>query len=99
MTLREIINGLENTSDELVIFATKKEGVWDLDAPGALVFISDMEKIGTDLEELHYFLEIEVAQEVLDVWTQWNNNTPTNEDDRTNALIYYAENDAYLNPT
>jgi hypothetical protein len=95
VTLREIINEIENTSDDLVIFATRKNGAWDVNGPVAMVLLSDMDNIGTDLEGLHYFLEIELAKEVLDVWKQWTGRTPT-EKERDEALIYYADNDAYL---
>jgi hypothetical protein len=58
---------------------------------------SDMENIGINLEELHYFLEAEIAKEVLDVWKQWRNGRLPNEKEKIEALIFYVDNDAYLN--
>jgi hypothetical protein len=98
LVLRNLICQLESLSDELVIFATKDGDAWDLYGPAALVLTSDNEDLGTSLEELHYFLEVEIAKEVLGVWKQWRNERQPNDDERIEALLYYANNDAYLEP-
>jgi len=95
MTLREVIGNVENLSDDLTIYATKAVE-WDIDAPAALVLSSDTEEIGIRFEDLSYFLEVEIAKEVLSVWSEWRNGTNPNELERIEALIYYADNDAYI---
>jgi hypothetical protein len=94
MTLREVVNDLEQLSDEMVIFAAK--GVtWQVDSPAVLVESGDMDSIGTHLEDLTYFLEVSIAKEVLEVWSKWRAGRVPTEQQRIEALIYYAENDAY----
>lgn len=95
MTLREIINDIEHISDDLAIFASKNDD-WSLDLSAALVLTSDMERIGDKLEGLSYFLEVEIAKEVLNVWKEWRNGREPSEDERIKALLYYANYDAYL---
>lgn len=94
MTLRDIIKEVELLSDDLVVFATKKDD-WDVDGLAALVISSDMTELGIHLEDLSYFLEVEIAKEVVQVWREWNGKE-ANESERIEALIYYANNDAFL---
>lgn len=95
MNLREIIHEIESLSDDLVIFASKN-GDWNLDAPAALILSADMESVGVNLEGLFYFLEVEIAKEVLFVWKEWRDGCEPSKDERIEALFYYANNDAYL---
>lgn len=97
MTLREIIRNVEELSDDLVIFATKGD-FWQIDASASLIVDSDVDSIGIELEEQSYFLEVQIAQDVLNVWRKWNSGREPDEKQRIEALIYYADNDAYLNP-
>jgi hypothetical protein len=78
MNLRDAINSIENLSDDLVLFA-RKNGDWRLDEPIALVISSDVHEIGTDLEGLHYFLEVETGKEVLEVWKEWRDGREPTE--------------------
>jgi hypothetical protein len=95
MTLREVVNDLEQFSDEMVIFAEK--GItWQVDSPAVLVESSDMDSIDTHWEKLTYFLEVSIAKEVLEVWSKWREGREPTEEQRIEALIYYADNDAYL---
>lgn len=66
-----------------------------MDAPATLIALSDVEGIGTNFEGLQYFLEIEVAREVLDVWKQWRDGRIPTEKEKFEALTHYADNDAY----
>lgn len=95
MTLREILNDLEQISDELVIFASRNGG-WNLDERAALLLHEDAVEVDLHLEDLTYFLEVETAKEVLELWKEWRNGQIPSEDQRIEALIYYANNDAYL---
>ncbi len=96
MTLRKVIEELQELSDDLVIFATKGEE-WQLDSPAALVFTDDLQALGTQMEGLSYFLEVELAKEVLSVWQEWRNGRQPTEAEAIEAILYYADNDAYLN--
>jgi hypothetical protein len=95
MTLRQIVNELDTIDDDLVIFA-RKTSEWMWDEHAALVVVSDVDKFGVQLEELTYFLEVETAKEVLEVWRNWHYGKEPSEEERFAALRYYADHDAYL---
>lgn len=97
MTLREVIANLETISDELVIFATKRDENWLLDGRAALLLEEDMGKLGAELEDLTYFLEVCVAKETLEVWSNWRGREPL-QGEREEAVVYYATYDTWLPP-
>jgi len=43
-----------------------------------------------------YFLEVLIAREVLEVWSSWHNDRMPSPEEADEAIIYYAENDAYI---
>lgn len=95
MTLREILEDLDKISDEFVIYASKNDE-WNLDSPAALVLLDDAAEVDLHLADLTYFLEIEIAKEVLEVWKEWRDGREPTESERVEAVLYYANNDAYL---
>jgi hypothetical protein len=95
VTLREAINQLEKLGDSLTIYATKAE-VWDLDGPVALLQEEDTPELAEQPEDLSYFLEVSIAKEVLEVWSEWRNEALPSEAERLQAVVYYATNDAYI---
>ena len=92
MKLINALDQIQETQDENndVIFAKKP---WTLDSE------ADVRPLDVDLHVpkeivdigLTYFLEINIAKEVLEVFEE---RVPTDEE-RYAVLIYYAENDAY----
>lgn len=46
-------------------------------------------------EGLAYLLEVDVAREVVAVWIAWRDNRRPTLDDMCQAIIYYAQHDAY----
>ena len=45
---------------------------------------------------LRYLLEVAVAREAVDVWGAWRPGETPSLEDKLAAIIYYAENDAWL---
>ena len=45
---------------------------------------------------LRYLLEVAVAREAVDVWRAWRPGETPSLGDKLAAIIYYAENDAWL---
>jgi len=37
-----------------------------------------------------------LAEEIIQVWREWRGNREANGSDKCDAVLYYAENDAYL---
>jgi len=90
MTLREIIDRIAPDSDTLCIVAKKP---WGPESEAQLVRLTDDFRVpGEALAQgLEYFLEVSVA---LDEVLNGLEELLTNEQ-RFNAVLYYAENDAY----
>ncbi|MGW4509851.1 hypothetical protein ACWENO_34955 [Streptomyces sp. NPDC004436] len=45
---------------------------------------------------LDYLLEAELVHDVLEVWSSWRNGAQPTVGERCEAVIHYAEYDAYL---
>jgi hypothetical protein len=43
-----------------------------------------------------YFLEVLVAREVLEVWSEWRGGRKPSREDRVGAVAYYAARDAFM---
>ena len=43
----------------------------------------------------HYLLEVNLAIEAVEVWSEWRAAVIPSPEEATSAVIYYAENDAY----
>jgi len=63
--------------------------------PATIVVLVD-EDIHTPPEGASYFLEVQIAKEVLRVWRSWRNGQEPNDDQACEALAYHAEYDAHL---
>ncbi len=90
MQLKEILSDLEFLNDNLTIYAQKKPQ-WSNDSEAIAVFGYDEMK----LEEFQYFLEVDLAKEVVEVWSKWHDGRKPSIEDICKAVIYYAEYDAY----
>ena len=45
---------------------------------------------------MSYLLEVSLAKEVVQVWSEWRDGRRPTAIDKCEAVIYYAEHDAYL---
>lgn len=45
---------------------------------------------------LRYFLELAIAKEAVEIWRAWRPGRSAALDDKLEAIVYYAENDAWL---
>ncbi|MEV4481864.1 hypothetical protein [Micromonospora coxensis] len=43
----------------------------------------------------HYLLEVVLAIEVVEVWSEWRHGAIPTPEEATMAVVYYGENDAY----
>ena len=91
MQLKEILEDLENLDESLSIYA-KKNPEWSTDSEAFLVFGYDKIILG----EFQYLLEIHIVKEVIDVWSKLHDGKAPSIEEVCEAVIYYAEYDAYL---
>lgn len=94
-TLKDVVENLENLDfdDEATVFVTKP---FNKDSK-----IKILNEVVEDIHVLrnegyYYLLEAYLMGEVLEVWQKWRNGRVPNLDEKVDAIIYYAENDAYL---
>lgn len=90
--LEETLLKLNHISQDATIFATKpfssRSAVRIVNEP-----IDDIKVFET--EGFYYLLEASIIQEVISVWSAWRNNRQPTSAEIVQAIIYYAENDAY----
>ena len=94
MTLREILTKLGTFRDGEIIYATKNSE-WEVDSPAMVV--SGESPIAETISSLSYFLEVAIAEEVIKVWSEWRDGRVPSDNEMIEAVIFYVENDAYLN--
>ena len=92
MTLRDVIARLDQFEDDETIFAESA-------TPTARAIVATEATDGSPPSTavgLRYLLEVAVAREAVDVWRAWRPGETPSLDDKLAAIIYYAENDAWL---
>jgi hypothetical protein len=93
MKLIDIVGNLEDTDNSLTICATKSPN-WSDNSEAEL---QASNRVRSDSAP-PYFLEVAVAKDVLRAWSFARNGRAPTISEKCEALIYYAENDAYLLP-
>ena len=94
MTLSEILEQLDSFDEESIIYA-KKNPSW---APSSEAVVGHMDEDGEPPAEavgFDYLLEVYLAEEVLQVWSEWRDGRLPDASERCDAVIYYAKNDTY----
>jgi hypothetical protein len=90
--LRELIARLDSFEDDDTIYAAKA-------SPTALAAVGrELENGGAPPEAagLQYLLEVALAKEAVQVWSEWRNGAAPTLDDKVAAVIHYATHDRYL---
>ena len=85
MTLEEVIARLDEFSAEHMIYAEAPE-------PSARAVVAE-DGAGGDLP---YLLEVALAREAIDVWSQWRPGRSPTHADKVAAVTHYAVHDAWL---
>ena len=92
MSLVEIVDEREGFDSEAVIFA---EHPWRGDSRAMVVAVDDDESMA-EQQGLVYLLEVDLAREVLEVWSAWRNDRQPSLVDAVSAIVYYAHRDAFM---
>ena len=91
MTLVELLNDLDHLDDDATIFVDRSADLGPDSA--AVTAVSDDKESAEGLSRL---LEIYLAREVLQVWTEWRGGRQPTPEQRCRAVIWYAEKDSYI---
>ena len=95
MTLGDVLSRLEELDDELSIYAERRPE-WSPESRAVLVDATDEASAPPEEEGLEYFLEVDLAREAVEVWSQWRDGATPTPEDRFAAVTHYAVYDAYL---
>lgn len=93
MILSKLLENLDDFDDRLTIYV-EKNPEWSCNSRAVIPQSDDGEKI-VEQNGLKFFLEVYVAKEVIEVWEEKCRRKPSTED-ICRAIIYFAENDAYI---
>ena len=86
MKLREVIARLDQFADDETIYAGSA-------TPTAEAIVTREPEQDAPLQ---YLLEVSLAREAVEVWAAWRPGQTPSLDDKVAAVIYYAQNDAWL---
>lgn len=97
MKLIDLLDNINQFSDDSVIFVPiNSRPNEDTEAIVNKIIISDKPPSMQTPEGMKYLLEVELAKEVIQVWRDWRNGKEPSPLEKYQAVLYYAENDAYL---
>jgi hypothetical protein len=89
LTLRDVVERLDTFGDDQTIYAESP-------TPSARAAVATERDDGSPAPGLEYLLEIAAAREAIDVWRAWRGGRQPSLDDKLEAVLYYARNDAWL---
>ena len=95
MTLGEILDSLDALDEDLTINAPEARPL-TADSPAVTAMEPDDGSMPPEAVGLSYLLEIFLAKEALEVWSNWRGSRVPTTAERVEAIAYYADNDAYL---
>ena len=95
VTLGEILDSLSTLDEDLTFYAPEAR---PLTAESRAVAAMEPDD-GSEPPEavgLTYLIEVYLAKEALDSWSEWRGGHVPTTAQRVEAIAYYADNDAYL---
>jgi hypothetical protein len=90
MNLQDAVRDLASLPRKATIYVARGENVVSSSTP-ALLVMSDEEPPA----DWRYLLEVLIAREVVEVWSAWRDGRAPSVEQACEAIVYYAENDAY----
>jgi uncharacterized RDD family membrane protein YckC len=94
MTLSKLLEKLDDFDADSIIYA-ERNPEWSADSRAAIYLQSENGETTSAANNLSYFLKVFIAKEVIEIWKDSCRRNPSTED-KCYAVIYYAENDAYI---
>jgi hypothetical protein len=95
MKLIELIDNLDSLSDGQMIFIASNELVRE-DIQAITGLVQENVETGKTPTGMKYFLEVNLAKEVLEVWEMWRDGKKPTLHEKFQALVYYFDYDAYM---
>jgi hypothetical protein len=95
MTLGDILDSLESLDEDLTIYAPMDRPL-TAESPAVIAMEPDDGSDPPEAVGLSYLIEVYLAKEALDSWSEWRGGREPTTVQRVEAIAYYADNDAYL---
>ena len=92
MTLAEAIERLEEFDADQIIYAVNTTPV----SEAVVDYETDDGDVPASANGMRYLLEISLARDAIRVWSEWREGRQPTLDEKVQAVIYYAENDAFM---
>ncbi len=92
MNLGEVAARIEHLDQDLTIYAAKP---WTIASEASVELGDDTTR---PRQGLDYFLEVDLAVEVIEAWSRHRPGQVPTTAERCEAIVYYADNDCYLIP-
>ena len=86
---------LGSLDDDLTIYAAKNPS-WSMESLAVACPEPEDGSLPNEAQGMSYLLEVFLAKEAVQVWSEWRGGREPSVADKCVAVIYYAENDAYL---
>ena len=97
MKLIDLLDNINQFDNDSVIFIPVSSRLNEnVEAIVSKIIIIDKPPGIQTPEGLRYLLEVEMAKEVINVWREWRNGKEPSSLEKCHAVLYYAENDAFL---
>ncbi|MEV7168179.1 hypothetical protein AB0O18_00640 [Streptomyces sp. NPDC093224] len=92
VTLESVLGSIYDIDDELIIYVPQA-GHLSLTSNVELLSLAAVEDVD---QNLRYFLEVQLARDVIETWSEWRNGTIPTVEEMFAAISYYAEWDSYI---
>ena len=94
-TLGELLASIEQLDDDLTIYVAGGPD-WTESSQAVAALEPDEGGLPSETRGMECLIEVAVAKEVLQVWQQWRGGQIPSTTEKCEAVIYYAQHDAYL---
>jgi hypothetical protein len=93
-TLNLLVRELDHVDDDLTIY-TEGGSCAGPDAPAVAALEPEDGTVPQLADGLDYLLEVFIAKEVVEVWSQWRGGRRPTPAEALRAIVYYAKHDAF----
>lgn len=91
-SLSVILDRIESVPNDFTIYVAAPSPLTSMTRAVAVAEPAD----GRAPSGMRYLLEASLAREAIKVWSEWRDGRIPSSEDRAEAVIYYAEHDAYM---
>jgi hypothetical protein len=92
VTLSELLRSARTLDPAATIFAERPWG----EGSQAILVRDAVDDVRDERQGMAYLLEVDLAQDVLKVWSNWRNGEVPTSAESVTAVVYYAEHDACI---